>query len=185
MLLAKCHSLRVFVPTFIYSLSLVGMFGVSALYHRPKWNDFQRLLMKRLDHAAIFVLIAGTGTPICMLAMPKADGDKLLLITWAVAFLGIVRSLIWVHAPKGISALLYVIAGWISVTYLKEIETGLGSQLLPFLTLGGAVYSVGALIYAFKWPNPSPTYFGYHEIFHVMVIVGAAFHFLVIQALVV
>jgi len=185
MLLAKVHSLHVFIPTFIYTLSLVAMFGISALYHRPNWNAKQRAVMKRLDHSAIFVLIAGTATPVSLLALQPETGIKLLIAVWVAAGVGISKALIWTDSPKWVSAILYIAVGWIAVSCIGEIYTALGTGGFLCVMIGGIIYSLGALVYAFKWPDPSPTYFGYHEIFHVMVIVGAALHFIAIQPFIV
>ncbi len=180
MLIAKTDSLREVIAVLIYSLSLTGQFGISALYHRRKWSEPKRILMKRLDHAAIFVLIAGTGTPICMLALSPDIGFKLLLTMWSASAIGILQCLYWTHAPKWVSAVLYIVVGWISVAYFSEIEAALGLARMIFLCTGGLVYSVGAVIYALKRPNPVPGIFGYHEVFHVLVIIGALLHFLVV-----
>ena len=184
MLLARVHSGRVLLPTLVYVVSLVGMFGISALYHRRKWTSQQRVLMKRLDHSAIFVLIAGSGTPIFLLAMPPASGLPLMVTVWAAALVGILKTLVWTHSPKWVSSILYIGVGWLAMPYVHEIHTALGPWGFAFMLLGGLVYSIGAIVYAFKWPDPSPTYFGYHEIFHILVIMGATLHFMAIQPLI-
>jgi hemolysin III len=181
MLLAKAHSLHVFVPAFIYALSLSAMFGISALYHRPKWGAEQRVIMKRIDHSAIFILIAGTSTPLFMLALPPELGLHLMIMIWVVAALGVAKCLLWVHSPKGVSAILYVGVGWLAGSNLGAIREAVGPGGFNCLLLGGVLYSIGAFIYAFKWPDPSPKYFGYHEIFHVLVIAAAALQFIAIQ----
>lgn len=187
MLIAKghAHSERVFTAAMIYSISLIAMFGISALYHRPRWLPHQRLWMRRLDHAAIFVLIAGTGTPIALLALPGMDGLKLLTLMWGAASFGILQSLFWTHAPRWLSFTLYIVCGWIAVSFFSELGAALGTTNLTFLTIGGVLYTIGAIIYALKKPNPSPKYFGYHEIFHAMVIIAAVCHFIVIDSLIV
>jgi len=183
MLIAQSKNSREVLATVIYSLGVVGLFGISALYHRPTWTPRPRAWMKRLDHAAIFVMIAGTGTPLSMLAMQEGSGNKLLTIFWAAAFVGIIQSVFWVNAPKLLSAILYVIMGWLAVPYLPELQDALGTTSIVLLLVGGVIYTLGALVYAFKWPNPWPRVFGYHEIFHIMVIVAAVFHFIVIASL--
>ncbi|WP_413287635.1 PAQR family membrane homeostasis protein TrhA [Bdellovibrio sp. HCB337] len=183
MLIARSDNSREAIATVIYSLGVVGLFGISALYHRPMWNPRPRATMKRLDHAAIFVMIAGTGTPLTLLAMQEGSGNKLLIIFWAAAFVGIIQSIFWVKAPKLLSAILYVIMGWLAVPYLPELQAALGTTSVVLLLVGGVIYTLGALVYAFKWPNPWPRVFGYHEIFHIMVIVAAVFHFIVIASL--
>jgi hemolysin III len=183
MLIANSHGMRQVIAMVIYSISIVALFGISSLYHRPNWSPGPRTWMKRLDHAAIFVMIAGTATPLCLLAMSEESGQKLLIIIWAAALLGIVQSLFWVKAPKLLSAILYIVMGWLAVPYLPEIQNTLGTASIVLLLVGGVIYTAGALVYAFKKPNPWPTVFGYHEIFHIMVIIAAVFHFIVIAGL--
>lgn len=170
--------------TLVYSLSLVGMFGISALYHRPQWKPAARAVMKRFDHAAIFVLIAGTGTPISWLALKPEDGAILLSALWITAAVGIIQSVFWTRAPKWISVGLYVVCGWLAAPYLPEIRAALGRPGLWLLLSGGVVYTAGAFVYAFKRPDPLPKVFGYHEVFHLLVIFAAILHFVVIARLV-
>ncbi|MNJ92515.1 hemolysin-III related [compost metagenome] len=184
MLIASSRDVTTLIATVVYSLGLVTLFGVSALYHRPQWAPGPRTWMKRLDHAAIFVMIAGTGTPICLLALSQASGYQFLIILWSAAALGVVQSLFWVKAPKWLSAILYVGMGWLAVPYISEMKAALGLNSVILLLAGGVAYTIGALVYALKRPNPWPRVFGYHEIFHVIVIVAAVLHFLVIAQLV-
>lgn len=184
-LLAEAAKTNAIGAIFIYSLGLCGMLGISALYHRPQWGHVGRLWMKRLDHAAIFLMIAGTGTPVALLGVPGPSGEKLRNIFWGVAVIGILQSLFWVKAPKWASALLYVGMGWLALPYLAELKTALGSAGLVFLLAGGIVYTVGAVIYALKRPNPWPQVFGYHEIFHLLVVIAAVLHFCCVYRLLV
>ena len=184
MLIAGSRDVTTLIATVVYSLGLVTLFGVSALYHRPQWAPGPRTWMKRLDHAAIFVMIAGTGTPICLLALSQSSGYQFLVILWSAAALGVVQSLFWVKAPKWLSAILYVGMGWLAVPYISEMKAALGLNSVILLLAGGVAYTIGALVYALKRPNPWPRVFGYHEIFHVIVIVAAVLHFLVIAQLV-
>jgi hemolysin III len=183
-LITHAHNTINLIAAFTYSLSLVGLFGVSALYHRLNWNPSKRSWMRKLDHAAIYILIAGTSTPICLLALNAHLGMKLLELVWGAAFFGIFQSLFWAHAPKWISAILYVIVGCLIIPYLGELRAALSESEMIFLYSGGAAYILGAIIYALKRPNPNPKIFGYHEIFHLLVMVGAFFHFLVILKLI-
>ncbi len=169
----------------IYSFSLCGMFGISALYHRPNWTENARMWMRRLDHSAIFLLIAGTGTPLCLIAIPNNGGSDLLKIIWVAGTLGIAQSLFWVSAPKWLAAGLYLLMGWLAIPYFPELSRALGDTRVGLILAGGIIYSVGALVYAIKKPNPLPKYFGYHEIFHLLVILAAALHFYVIASLVI
>lgn len=184
MLLVNVDDPRAVNVTVIYSISLVCMFGISALYHRPTWSPDYRVWLKRFDHAAIFVLIAGTGTPLCWLALDPAAGARLLIMVWATAGVGIFQSIFWTSAPKWISVGLYILCGWMTGPYIPEIRSALGPGGVWLLILGGLLYTVGALIYAFKRPNPYPRVFGYHEIFHLLVIFAASLHFMVIVRLV-
>ena len=168
----------------VYSTALIGLFTVSALYHRVHWRPDLRAWMRRLDHAAIFLLIAGTGTPICLLALAEQAGLRLLTISWIGAGAGVLQSIFWVGAPKWLAAVFYVALGWLVVPYGPEILQGLGPGSLALLVAGGLAYTAGAVVYALKRPNPRPAVFGYHEIFHLLVVLGALLHFVVILQLV-
>lgn len=162
----------------VYSLSMTVLFTVSALYHRPNWSPEKRMMMRRVDHAAIYGLISGTYTPLCML-LDEATGSKLLRLVWSGAVAGMIHSMFsrGTLGSKGLSVAIYITLGWIVVPYSRDF-----AQVLPLTSIfllwgGGIFYSVGALMYACHWPDPSPTIFGYHEVFHCAVIVAAAFHF--------
>ena len=184
MLIALSQNATMLVATIIYSLSQAALFGISALYHRHNWGPIGRARMRRMDHSAIFISIAGTCTPICMLAIPDAGGMQLLSIIWATATAGVLQSVFWWKAPKWLAAILYVGMGWMAFPYLPEINAALGPLSVVFLLTGGVIYTLGAVVYATKKPNPWPVYFGYHEIFHIMVIIAAMFHFAVIAKIV-
>ena len=134
--------------------------------------------MKRLDHSAIFLLIAGTYTPMC-LVLGGARGDGLLAIAWAGAALGVVQAVLWPRAPKPLVAAVYVALGWVVVPVLPALRARLGTAAVALLALGGVLYSMGAAVYATRRPDPFPRVFGYHEVFHAMVIAAAALHFVV------
>lgn len=161
----------------IYGLSLFTLFLISALYHRITWTPVARARMRRLDHASIFLLIAGTYTPMAMVGLPPEVGDTLLLWIWAGAFLGIAQSVFWVSAPKAVSAALAVAVGWTLVPYFNEALAALGALTMTLVLLGGVAYTLGALAYALKRPNPRPGVFGYHEVFHFLTLVAAVLHF--------
>lgn len=184
MLVFNAHGTRTTIAALIYSLSLIALFGISSLYHRITWKPGPRMLMRRLDHAAIYILIAGTSTPICLLALAPVAGTRLLQIVWFAAIFGIIHSLFWVNAPKWLSSVLYVTMGALIVPYLPEIKAALSMMDVIYILIGGVLYTAGAIIYALKKPNPNPAIFGYHEIFHLLVIAGAGFHFLVINQLI-
>lgn len=184
MLILKAQETTATIASLIYSFSLIFLLGTSALYHRVNWGLEARKWMKRLDHSAIYILIAGTFTPICLLALPEPSGRNLLITIWSIALLGVAQSLFYVQAPKWLSAILYVIAGYMILPYLSELKNSVGDLNIVFLICGGLVYTLGAVTYALKKPNFNPQIFGYHEVFHLLVIIGAAFHFVLIYSLI-
>ncbi|MFP2911362.1 PAQR family membrane homeostasis protein TrhA [Pyxidicoccus sp. 3LFB2] len=168
----------------LYAVSLVVLFTVSATYHRVDWAPRGRAWMRRMDHASIFILIAGTYTPVALLGIRGAAGDSLLLAIWCGALVGVLQSLFWVHAPKVVTAALAVGVGWTLVPYLKEARQALDVTGLSLILAGGAAYTLGAVAYALKRPNLRPGVFGYHEFFHALTLVGAGLHFAVVVRLV-
>lgn len=183
-LLIRCHTLTERLAILVYTLCALTMFGVSSLYHRITWNISKRLVWKKLDHAGIFLMIAGTTTPIAVLGLGSDSGIKLLITTWCIAIVGILQSIFFVNVPKIVSSLIYLAAGYSVLPYLSKFSEFLGQQNLWLLIAGGIAYSVGAISYGLKWPKLSPVYFGYHEVFHVLVNCGAVLHFLVINSLI-
>lgn len=164
----------------VYSLSLVALFAVSAIYHRVQWKaDEARARMRRADHASIFVLIAGTYTPITVLGLGGPAGRRLLVMIWVGAALGVLLSLFWIRAPKWLVAGIAVAVGWTIAPYWQEVRRLLGGEVWLILA-GGIAYTLGAVVYAMKRPNPWPRVFGYHEVFHALTLVGALLHFAVI-----
>jgi hemolysin III len=182
-LFEKCHDLVSVISIIIYTLSLIGLFTISGLYHRIQWDVAPRAVMRRLDHAAIFALIAGTMTPFFLLALPKEQNVQAITLIWVVAGAGICQSIFWSKAPKWLAAIFYVITGWLVMPYFSEIKQVIGHGNSVLIVFGGVIYTVGAVIYATKKPDPWPKYFGYHEIFHILVVVGAFAHFFVINEL--
>lgn len=184
LLVANSTSTTATIAGIIYVLGLLFLFGVSSIYHIPHWEPKPRAFLKRIDHSAIFILIASTFTPLCMLALPEAPGKQLLIIIWSAAALGLIQSIFWVKAPKWVTAILYVIMGWLALPYLGELKETLGSARILLIVAGGVVYTVGAVFYAMKKPNFKPGVFGYHELFHLFTIIGALLHFVVIYQLI-
>ncbi len=184
LLIAKSSTSLSLISSIVFSIGLLLLFGISALYHRPYWKPKARVFLKRLDHSAIFILIASTFTPICLLALPPTSGNMLLIIVWIAAVLGILQSIFWVKAPKIVTALLYIIMGWQALPYLKELNQSLGTPQVSLLITGGIIYTIGAIFYAAKKPKLYPTVFGYHELFHFFTIIAAACHFAVIYHLI-
>jgi hemolysin III len=184
LLVAKSTNERSLLSSLIYSLSLLLLFGISTLYHRVHWQTSPRALMRRLDHSAIFVQIAGTFTPICLLALTEEEGHKLLLIVWILAILGIMQSIFWVKAPKWFTSILYIAVGWMAFPYLSDLKVSLGFQNMILLAAGGILFTIGACFYALKKPNLFSPFFGYHELFHLFTLFGAGLHFIVIYQLI-
>jgi hemolysin III len=183
-LITKSHTLPATYSSIIYAITLVLLFGASALYHRPQWSHKFYVVMRRIDHSAIFLLIAGTATPLVVMGLDGKQEIKLLAIIWITAGIGVLQAVLWTRGPKWIRASLYIIAGWVVAPYFPEIKASLGNGGEKLILLGGLIYTLGAVVYALKKPNPFPKVFGYHEIFHIMVIVAASFHFAAIYRLV-
>jgi hemolysin III len=162
----------------VYGMSLVALFSVSALYHRPMWGARALLWMRRLDHSAIFLLIAGTFTPLCLL-LGDARAYTMLAVVWAGAGVGILRALLWPKAPRALATALYLLLGWAALPLVPAMYRALGLVPLALLAAGGLLYSVGAIIYATRRPDPFPRVFGYHEVFHALVIAAAGLHYAV------
>lgn len=161
----------------VYGASLTALFGISALYHRPHWTPEKRRIMRRLDHAGIFLLIAGTYTPLFALLDDPRLHYRPLWIVWIGAALGVGKSMLWPHAPKWITAALCVLLGWAAVGDVVRLAPVMGALSTWLLVIGGLVYSAGAVVYARKRPDPIPRVFGYHEVFHALVIVASICHF--------
>ncbi|MGZ5360774.1 MAG: PAQR family membrane homeostasis protein TrhA [Solirubrobacterales bacterium] len=164
----------------IYAFSLSALLGTSALYHRVTWTPEARRWMRALDHTMIFVLIAGTYTPFCLLVMHGTLADVILVVVWASAAGGAILNLVWVDAPKWFSAVVYIGTGWAAVAAMPQLWTEIGPAGVGMLALGGALYTTGAVVYARRRPDPNPQIFGYHEIFHLLVIAAAAIQYAVI-----
>jgi hemolysin III len=156
-----------------FGASLALLFGTSALYHRVQWNPAQRQWMRRFDHSAIFVLIAGGYTPIFALVPSSAGGHGALWVIWIGAALGVVKSLAWAHAPKWVTALFCVILGWTVAGEVVDRAPAVGGVAVGMLIVCGVIYSLGAAVYALRRPDPYPKVFGYHEVFHALVIVAS------------
>jgi hemolysin III len=165
----------------IYAVSVAGLLGTSATYHRVNWAR-QRAYrwMRRLDHAMIFVLIAGTYTPFGLLVLEGGIATAVLIAVWSGALAGIILQLAWVDAPPWLSAIVYVVLGWVALAAFPELIAGIGVLPTLLVAAGGLLYTVGAVVYALRRPDPVPTVFGFHEIFHALVIVAAALQYAVI-----
>ena len=172
---------RARVALSVYAVSLVALFGVSALYHRINWRSVTgRDWMRRLDHSMIFVLIAGSYTPFAVLVLHGSLAVAILVGVWAGALLGVVFNMVWRNAPTWLRAALYVGLGWIAVAAAPQLGAGIGLVGMILVAFGGVLYTSGAVVYAVKRPDPVPTVFGYHEVFHLLVIAAAAVQYAVI-----
>lgn len=159
----------------VYMLSSMLLFGVSALYHRFNWKPSTKQMFRRFDHANIFILIAGTYTPIALLALPPSKGVLLLVLVWVGALLGIGFRMFWLSAPRWLYVPLYVLLGWAAVMYLVDIaNANLAAMVL--VAVGGLLYTLGSVVYGMKRPNPLPGTFGFHEIFHALTVLAFLCH---------
>ena len=168
-LVSLANGLAATVSTAVFALSSLTLFGISAVYHRFHWSDRTRDLLRRLDHANIFFLIAGTYTPIATLALPPAEGQLLLMLVWTGAACGIALRVLWLGAPRWIYVPLYLLLGWAAVMYTPQLLAA-NTAMLVLVFVGGGLYSLGAVVYGTKWPDPSPRSFGFHEIFHALTV---------------
>ncbi len=166
--------------TGVYAVAVVGLFGISALYHRGPWGDRGRAVMRRLDHSMIFVAIAATYTPIAVFGLPVATTRWILPTVWAGAAIGVAGRLLWTSAPSVVVALPYVLLGWVGVIAADDMLAGLGVAGFVLVLAGGGLFTIGAIVYALRRPDPWPLWFGYHEIFHLFVIAGAAVHYVAV-----
>ena len=184
-LVSIAHGARARLAALVYVVALAAMFGASALYHRFPWrSDTRRSWARRLDHSTIFIFIAGTTTPFALLRLNGVTPTILLCAVWGGTALGLLLTMLWIDAPKWLTAIAYLSVGWVGVIAAPQIFTRVGIAGSALLLLGGALYTIGALIYAFRWPNPFPATFGFHEIFHALVVAAAAAQFVSVSLVV-
>ena len=170
----------------IFITSMILLYAASTLYHTLDLSEKANKRLKKLDHMMIFVLIAGTYTPICIIALPQPVGMQLFTLVWGIALLGIVVKMIWVTCPKWFSSLLYISMGWICVLAFTQLLNSLPAAAFGWLLAGGIIYTIGGIIYALKLPifNAKHRYFGSHEIFHLFVMGGSVCHFILMYVFV-
>lgn len=161
----------------IFGSSIILLYLSSATYHLLRVSEKTSLVLRRIDHALIFTLIAGSYTPFCLVTLRNNGGTELLAIVWGIALAGLALSIFWIHAPRWLSTALYLFMGWFLTFYFRPIIAGLTTEALTWLVAGGLFYSFGAIIYAVKRPDPFPPHFGFHEIWHLMVLAGTTCHF--------
>jgi hemolysin III len=163
--------------TAVFAVSSWLLFGVSALYHRRLWGPRMEALLRRLDHANIFLLIAGTYTPFALTLLDGADARILLGLVWAGALAGIAFRVFWVGAPRWLYTPVYVALGWAAIFWLGDFARSAGPAVLTLIIVGGGLYSLGGLVYGLRKPNPAPRWFGFHEVFHSFTIAGFVVHY--------
>ena len=168
----------------VFAGSVVAMLGASALYHRVTWSVRARPWMRRLDHAGIYLLIAGTYTPVGLLTLSGTMRDVVLGVVWSGAVAAIFLKFVWVAAPKWLSVVIAVSLGWAGVAAMPQVAHHAGIAAVALLGAGGIAYTVGAIVYALRRPDPIPTVFGYHELFHALTIVASVFHFTMVMMIV-
>ena len=166
--------------TSIYAATVTLLFGTSALYHRLTWSPRAHRIMKRLDHSMIFVFIAGTYTPIAALTLPRTAAIAVLVTVWTGALFGVALQTAWPHAPRWLTVPCYIALGWVAVFVMPQLLHSAGVAALVLIVAGGAVYTVGGVVYGLKRPNPVPGVFGFHEVFHACTLVAAICHYVAI-----
>jgi hemolysin III len=171
------------IVTSVYAVCLAALFGCSALLHRGVWSPAVHPWMRRLDHSTIFLFIAGTYTPVATLALDADRATPVLVAVWVGAVIGILITLLWIGSPRWVTAVSYLAVGWIAVLALPALWSAMGPGRFALLAGGGVLYSVGAIVYARQRPDPWPATFGYHEVFHALVILAVLCHFALIASL--
>ena len=169
----------------VFALTTVVLFATSAVYHRGTWSARWFAALRRVDHSNIFLVIAGTYTPLAVILLPTPTATILLAVVWAGALAGIGARVFWLNAPRWFYVPIYVALGWVAVGFLPAFWSASGPAVVWLVIAGGLGYTLGALAYGFKWPDPSPRYFGYHEIFHVGTVIGYTCHAIAIALAVV
>ncbi len=165
----------------LYSATAILLFGTSAVYHRFRWSPRTKVMLKRLDHSNIFLIIAGSYTPFAVVLLPPDQARTLLLLVWGGALAGVLFRVFWVGAPRWLYTPIYVALGWVAVFYLKPLYEKGGAAVVILIAVGGLLYTAGAVIYGIKRPNPSPRWFGFHEIFHVCTVAAFVVHYIAVS----
>jgi hemolysin III len=166
--------------TAIYCATVTLLFGTSAMYHRRTWSPRAHVIMKRLDHSMIFVFIAGTYTPLAVLTLPTASMIGVLIGVWSGAAVGVGLQLFWPGHPRWLSAPCYIALGWVAVFVFPDLLHNGGIGVFTLIAIGGLIYTLGAVVYATKRPDPAPNVFGFHEVFHLCTLVAAICHYVAI-----
>ncbi len=168
----------------VYGVSLILLYLASAVYHLARVSVARQALLRRLDHAMVPVFIAGSYTPYCIIALKSVMGDVILAVVWALALAGLFKSIYWINAPRWVTAGLFVLMGWMIVFVALPLARAVGPGAFWLVVAGGMAYTVGAAVYAKKWPDPWPPTFGFHEVWHLFVLAGSACHYAAVLLLV-
>ena len=177
LLVAVGQTLAIRLACAVFVLTAGMLFGISAVYHRGTWSPQRAIILRRFDHANIFLIIAGTYTPIAAALLAPRQALTLLAIAWGGALVGVCFRIFWTGAPRWLYVPAYVALGWVAVFYMPELHASGGWPVVILLGVGGIAYTAGAVMYALKRPNPSPAWFGFHEIFHAGTLIGFGCHF--------
>lgn len=183
-LLLLANGARERIGTGVWAMTLTGLFAVSATYHRGAWRPTVKVWLQRVDHSMIFVFIAGSYTPIALLLLEGSKSWIVLTVVWSGAVAGVVTRLTWHAAPRWMFVPLYIALGWVAVTVLPDLARSAPAYANVLLVVGGVLYTVGAVVFATRRPDPVPEVFGYHEVFHLLTIVAAACHAVAIASIV-
>jgi hemolysin III len=184
LVVALASSPRGRVGALVYAVGLVALFGVSGAYHRGRWSDTKRRLMQKLDHGTIFVMIAGSYTPLCLLVLRGWVAWVMLAVTWAMAVAGFVLAFTGGRVSRVLRGTLYIVMGWASLLAAPQLLRHLSAAELTLIAVGGVLFTVGAIFLATHWPDPFPRVFGYHEVWHVLVVAAVICHFVAIASVV-
>lgn len=172
------------VASAVFAVSASMLFGSSALFHRGQWGPRWHGVLRRLDHSNIFLLIAGTYTPFALMLLDSGSARVLLSVVWGGALVGIAFRIFWIGAPRWLYLPVYVALGWAAIFWLGDFSATAGPTVLTLIILGGALYSVGGLVYGLKRPNPIPRWFGFHEVFHSLTVAAFAAHYVGVSMIV-
>jgi len=168
----------------VFMVSSLALFAVSAVYHTGTWREGVRQTLKRIDHSNIFIMIAGSYTPFSLLLLSGEHAAIMLSLVWGGAFAGVLFRVFWVSAPRWIYVPLYLLLGWTALLYWPEFAAAAPTSVLVLMIVGGGLYSLGAVVYGLKRPNPSPRWFGFHEVFHTLTIAAFIVHYVGVSLLV-
>lgn len=177
-LIALAPAGRPRIGAIVFMIASVLLFGVSALYHTRSWSDRASRVLKRMDHSTIFVFIAGTYTPFALVLLDGRNARVLLSVVWGGALLGVVFRVCWVGAPRWLYVPIYLTLGWAAVFWMGQFAASGGIAVLTLIVVGGVLYSLGAVVYALKRPDPLPRWFGFHEVFHSFTIAAFTAHYI-------